>query len=185
MSTSGKIVVAVTGASGSIYASRLLWYLEQVSGLEVGVVLSRNAEDVWHHELGVPFQTRFSVFDRQDFRAPFASGSARFTHMVIVPCSMGTIGRIASGVSDDLITRAADVMLKERRKLVCVPRDTPLSEIHLENLLRVSRAGGLIMPAMPSFYSHPTTMEALADTVVHRILDHLDIPVDAYRWGQQ
>lgn len=179
-----KIVVAITGASGSIYAQRLLMYLRQVPTVEVGVILSKNARDVWQHELGQAFETHFPLYDLSDYRAPFASGSAQYRHMVIVPCSMGTLGRIAAGISDDLIGRAADVILKERRQLICCIRDTPLSLIHIENMRTLTLAGGVILPAMPSFYSHPTTMEALADTVVHRILDLMGVEITAYRWGE-
>ncbi len=179
-----KIVVAITGASGSIYAQRMLFHLEKVEDLEVGIVLSKNAPDVWKHEIGTDFDTHFPVFERSNYMAPFASGSARYMHMAIVPCSMGTLGRIASGFSDDLITRAADVVLKERRQLICMVRDTPLNLIHIENMRTVTRAGGVILPAIPSFYSHPKTADEIADTVVHRMLDLMGIHGDAYRWGE-
>jgi flavin prenyltransferase len=180
-----KIVVAVTGASGSIYAKRLLAQLAVRDDVEVGVVMSRNARDVWKQELGEEPEIAFKVYGRDDFFAPFASGSARYTHMVIAPCSMGTLGRIAHGISDDLITRAADVILKERRQLICMVRDTPLSLIHLENMTAVTRAGGIIMPAAPSFYSRPADFDALADTVVHRAMDMMGLDVGAYRWGER
>lgn len=184
MTMKKKIVLAITGASGSIYAQRLLMYLSQVPDIEVGIVLSKNARDVWQHELGSAPELPFPLYDLSDYRAPFASGSAQYRHMVILPCSMGTLGRIASGISDDLIGRAADVILKERRQLICCIRDTPLSLIHIENMRTVTLAGGIIVPAMPSFYSRPQTFEALADTVVHRVLDLLQIPIPAYRWGE-
>ncbi|MEL6194900.1 MAG: UbiX family flavin prenyltransferase [Bacteroidota bacterium] len=180
-----KVVVAITGASGSIYAQRLLQQMATVKELEVGVVLSKNAMDVWQHELGIPFDCPFPIYERTNYMAPFASGSAKFMHMVIVPCSMGTLGRIASGFSDDLITRAADVILKERRQLICMVRDTPFNLIHLENMQTVTRAGGIILPAIPSFYSRPTTIEEVADTVVHRIIDQLGLSQDTYRWGEK
>lgn len=179
-----KIVIAITGASGSIYAQRLLQQLAQFPDIEVGVVMSRNAPDVWRQELGTEISIPFKVYDRLDYFAPFASGSAKFMYMVIVPCSMGTLGRIAQGISDDLTTRAADVILKERRKLICVIRDTPLNLIHIENMRTVTLAGGIIMPAAPSFYSRPQTFEELADTVVQRILDQLELDIKAYRWGE-
>jgi 4-hydroxy-3-polyprenylbenzoate decarboxylase len=181
-----KIVVAITGASGSIYARRLLHHLQQLGQhqpLEVGVVMSKNARDVWAFELDEQPQIPFKVYERDNFFAPFASGSARYMDMVIVPCSMGTLGRIAHGISDDLITRAADVILKERRRLICVLRDTPLSQIHLENMRVVSQAGGILLPAAPSFYSKPKNFDELADTVVHRALDLMGFEPDAYRWG--
>ena len=180
-----KIVVAITGASGSIYAERLLTKLEAMGpGVEVGLVLSKNAPDVWEHELGKPFVSSFRQYDRQDFRAPFASGSARYEHMVIVPCSMGTLGRIAHGISDDLTTRAADVILKERRQLICVVRDTPFNLIHLDNMRSLTLAGATLLPAMPSFYSRPQTIEAVVDTVVDRIVDQLGLSQQTYRWGE-
>lgn len=183
MAEKQKIIVGVTGASGSLYARRMFHHLEQVPNVEVGVVLSSNARTVWKQELNETLDIPFPVYDRKDFFAPFASGSARFMHMVIVPCSMGTLGRIAHGISDDLITRAADVVLKERRQLICMIRDTPLNLIHLENMTKVTQAGGIIMPCAPSFYSGPTDFDQLADTVVHRALDMMGIDVSAYRWG--
>lgn len=179
-----KIVVAVTGASGSLYAKRLLKQLQAFPEVEVGVVLSRNAADVWRHELDEAPDIPFPIYERSDFRAPFASGSARYMHMVIVPCSMGTLGRIAHGISDDLITRAADVMLKERRQLICVVRDTPLNLIHIENMRTLTLAGGIILPASPSFYSKPGNFDELADTVTHRILDMMGLDARSYRWGE-
>ena len=179
-----KIIVAITGASGSIYAKRTLEILAGIPDLEVGVVMSRNAPTVWEQELGEKPNIPFKVYERADFFAPFASGSARYMNMLIVPCSMGTLGRIAHGISDDLITRAADVILKERRRLICMVRDTPFSLIHLENMTKVTQAGGIIMPAAPSFYSRPENFDQLADTVVHRALDLMGIDVKGYRWGE-
>lgn len=179
-----KIVVAITGASGSIYAQRLLQQLEGQPDLEVGVVLSKNAPDVWEHELESSLDIPFTIYDRTDYRAPFASGSARYMHMIIVPCSMGTLGRIASGFSDDLITRAADVILKERRQLICMVRDTPLNLIHIDNMKTVTMAGGIILPAIPSFYSKPKTIEEVVDTVVHRAMDMMGLEPKTYRWGK-
>lgn len=183
-----KIIIAITGASGSIYAKRMLEnlvLLSKITPLEVGVVLSTNAKDVWDHELGEMPQIPFKIYDKRDYFAPFASGSALYTYMVIVPCSMGTMGRICSGVSDDLITRAADVILKERRKLICITRETPLNEIHIENMLRLTKAGGIIMPASPSFYSLPQNFDELADTVVHRALSLMDFEMNSYRWSEK
>lgn len=180
-----KIVLAITGASGSIYAKRLMERLKGHPDLEVGVVCSSNAGTVWEAELSEPFDIPFRTYVKSDFYAPFASGSARYEHMVIVPCSMGTLGRIAHGISDDLITRAADVILKERRQLICVVRETPYSLIHLDNMKRVTEAGGIIMPASPSFYSQPKDFTELADTVVDRIVDHLGLENSGYRWGRE
>ena len=150
------IVVAVTGASGAIYAQMLFERLKQMSDQieKTAIVFSKNAKEIWNFELGNSDYNNlpFKRFDRKDFQAPFASGSARYSTMIICPCSMGTLGRIANGFSDDLITRAADVMLKERRKLICVTRDTPLSLIHIENMKKISLSGGIICPACPSFY---------------------------------
>lgn len=183
MAEKQKIVVAVTGASGSIYAKRLFTHLAAMPNVEVGAVFSTNARKVWKLELGEDINLPFKVYDAMDFFAPFASGSAKFTQMVIAPCSMGTMGRIAHGISDDLISRAADVILKERRKLILITRDTPLNLIHLKNMVKLTQAGAIIMPAAPSFYSNPKDFDQLADTVVHRALDLMGLEVDGYRWG--
>jgi 4-hydroxy-3-polyprenylbenzoate decarboxylase len=181
-----KLVVAVGGASGSIYAKRLLDVLagSPPASLEVGLVFSSSGAEVWAHEIGPVPDYPFRRYGLRDFRAPFASGSAGWDGMVVVPCSAGGVARIAHGISDDLIGRAADVMLKERKRLVLVVRETPLSAVHLENMLAATQAGAVVMPASPSFYSHPASMEALLDTVVGRILDHLGLPGDLMpRWG--
>jgi 4-hydroxy-3-polyprenylbenzoate decarboxylase len=181
-----KIVVAVTGASGAIYARLLLDKLQtlQAQLAEVAVVMSDNAKQVWAFELDNTAYTSypFKFYAKKDFMAPFASGSAKFDTMVIVPCSMGTLGRIASGISDDLITRAADVVLKERRKLILVARDTPLNLIHIRNMQTVTEAGGIICPAIPSYYSKPKTIEELAMTVVSRVIDLIGLEDESYRW---
>lgn len=182
-----KLVVAVGGASGAIYAKRLLDTLVTLAprqGIEVGLCLSRAGAQVWQHELGGEPSYPFARHGLDDFRAPFASGSARWDGMAIVPCSGGGLARIAHGVSDDLIGRAADVMLKERRKLVLVVRETPLSLVHLENMAAVTRAGAVVLPASPSFYTKPASVAALVDTVVGRVLDQLGVENDlAPRWG--
>jgi flavin prenyltransferase len=183
-----KIAIAVTGASGSIYAKvlldRLLLIKDQLT--EVSLVWSDNACTVWEHELQNTAYTQypFKVWGKNDFMAPFASGSAMYNALIICPCSMGTLGRIAGGISNDLITRAADVMLKERRKLICVVRETPYNLIHLKNMTTVTEAGGIICPATPSFYSRPSTLEEMADTVVSRVLQLAGIDVGGYRWGE-
>ena len=188
MNAKQKIVVAVTGASGSIYAKVLFEKLGQLSEqLEtVGVVMSDNAKDVWKYELGNTDYEKinYKMYDKGDFFAPFASGSSKFAAMIICPCSMGTLARIASGISNDLVTRAADVMLKERRKLILVLRDTPYSLIHINNMKTVTEAGGIICPASPSFYSKPADFNALATTVVDRILDLAGLNISSYRWGE-
>lgn len=181
-----KIVVAITGASGSIYAQRLLHKLSASTGqVEVGVVMTENAKVVWKTELESESwkELPFRFYGATDFFAPFASGSARFETMIIVPCSMGTLGRIASGISNDLISRSADVMLKERRKLICVLRDTPYNLVHIRNMESITLAGGIICPASPSFYSRPRDIQQVADTVIDRVLDLAGISVDTFRWG--
>lgn len=184
-----KIVVAITGASGSIYAKVLLDKLVKCSAQieAVGVVMSDNAKEVWKHELkDTSFEKYpFTFYSKNDFNAPFASGSSKYNAMIIVPCSMGTMARIASGVSNDLITRCADVMLKERRRLILVTRDTPISLIHINNMKTVTEAGGIICPASPSFYSNPNTFEELAATVVDRVIDLAGIDQRTYRWGEE
>ena len=182
-----KIVVAVTGASGSIYAKQLLTKLQAQKHLidDIAVVFTSNAHTVWETELGDETWKQFDVkyFSQQDFNTPFASGSGQYNTMIIIPCSMGTIGRIAAGISNDLISRAADVILKERRKLICVVRDTPYSLIHIRNMETITLAGGIICPATPSFYSKPSSIEELVDTVVDRVLDLAGLPVNTFRWG--
>lgn len=182
-----KIVIGITGASGSIYAERLLTKLTQMKDQvdALGVVMSNNAKDVWRTELGNCSFENFDVpiFNQNNFFAPFASGSGQYNTMIIVPCSMGTLGRIANGISDDLITRAADVILKERRKLICVARETPYNLIHLKNMETITLAGGIICPATPSFYSNPKTIIEVADTVVDRIIDLAGLQQTSYRWG--
>jgi 4-hydroxy-3-polyprenylbenzoate decarboxylase len=153
----------------------------------VGIVMSDNAKDVWKFELGntdyekLPFQ----IYSKSDFFAPFASGSAKYNTMIICPCSMGTLARITTGISNDLTTRAADVILKERRKLILVTRDTPLSLIHINNMKTVTEAGGIICPASPSFYSKPQTFEELASTVIDRVVDLAGLEQPTFRWGDK
>jgi len=184
-----KLIVGVTGASGAIYAKVLFDSLLQRKDQleEVAVLFSENAKGVWKYELGnSDFEKLpFTFYKRDDFYSPIASGSAGYNAMIICPCSMGTLGRIASGVSNDLMTRAADVMLKERRKLILVARETPLSLIHINNMKTVTEAGGIICPATPSFYSKPETMEQLAATITNRALSLAGIEIDGYRWGEK
>lgn len=183
-----KIVIAVTGASGSIYAKLLLDRFKAIGDeVEAGVVFSANGRDVWKHELGNEDFSKypFTYHQPDDFFAPFASGSARYDTMIICPCSMGTLGRIASGLSNDLTTRAADVILKERRKLILVLRDTPFNLIHINNMKTVTEAGGIICPASPSFYSRPQTIEEVAATVSDRVMDLAGFPGKSYRWGER
>jgi flavin prenyltransferase len=183
-----KIVVAITGASGAIYPQLLI---QKLLGLknqweELSVVMSNNAKDIWKSELGNEEFTNYPVkfYDKNNFNAPFASGSARYNIMIVCPCSMGTLSRITHGVSNDLVTRAADVILKERRRLILVPRETPYSLIHIKNMETATLAGAIICPATPSFYSKPKTIEDVALTVVDRILDLAGLDISTFRWGQ-
>jgi polyprenyl P-hydroxybenzoate and phenylacrylic acid decarboxylases len=183
-----KIVLAITGASGSIYAKQIIEKLLTIKDQweELAVVMTANAKQVWSTELGNDDYTRYPIrfYDTNDFTAPFASGSGRFNIMILAPCSMGTLGRIAGGISSDLITRAADVMLKERRKLICVVRETPYSLVHIRNMEAVTLAGGIICPATPSFYSVPLTVEEVAATVTDRVLDLAGLDINTFRWGK-
>lgn len=186
-----KIVVAVTGASGSIYAKILLDKLSAIADQwsELAVILTENARQVWETELDdhpddyKGKNDRMKFYTQKDFMAPFASGSGQYNIMIIIPCSMGTLGRIATGISNDLISRSADVILKERRKLICVARDTPYNLVHIRNMETITLAGGIIAPATPSFYSRPTTIEEVAATVVDRIIDLAGLDISTFRWG--
>ncbi|MDX2281185.1 MAG: UbiX family flavin prenyltransferase [Saprospiraceae bacterium] len=184
-----KIVVAISGSSGALYAKILLDKLQQLEAQwdAVGVVLSDNAVINWELEVGKPqFEDYpFDFYDKKDFYAPFASGSAQYDTMIVCPCSMGMLARIATGISNDLITRAADVVLKERRRLILVTRETPLNLIHINNMKTVTEAGGIICPAVPSFYGNPNSIEAVLATVVDRVLDLAGLQLEgAYRWGE-
>lgn len=184
-----KIVIAVTGASGSIYARLLLDKLIQLKSqyTKIAVVISDNAKKIWQTELGNDAYNNYPVhyYDKYDFSAPFASGSAQYNIMIVVPCSMGTLGRIAAGVSNDLVTRAADVILKERRKLILAIRDTPYNLIHIKNMETITLAGGIICPATPSFYNNPKTIDEVAATVVNRIIDLAGLESASFRWGEK
>lgn len=172
-----KLVLAVTGASGAIYAQRLLDHLD-AGKHQIHLVLSGYAKQVIREELKHDLRVDKRVVQHEDnssMHVPFVSGSAKFDAMVVIPCSMGTLGRIAHATSDDTITRAADVFLKERRKLILVPRESPYNLIHVRNLVAAIEAGATIIPASPSFYSRPRTIEQLVDTIIARVLDHLGI----------
>ncbi len=183
-----KIVLAISGASGSIYALRLIKKLEsgvifnQISS--AGIVFSKNAIDIWNYEIGSlnTKQFKFKIYENNSFYAPFASGSSGFDTMIICPCSMGLLGRIANGISNDLITRTADVILKERKKLILVIRETPLNLIHIKNMKTITEAGGIISPANPSFYQKPETINELIDTVIDRILELANFSISTKRW---
>ncbi len=184
-----KIAVAITGASGSIYAKLFLQRLEQLKDQvqELSIVLTDNAKTVWQTELDDDTYNSFNAryFSTKDFNAPFASGSAKYDALVIVPCSMGTLGRIASGISNDLISRGADVMLKERKKLILVVRETPYNLVHIRNMETVTLAGGIICPASPSFYNKPQTIEEAAATVADRVIDLAGLNGQSFRWGSK
>lgn len=176
----GPVVLGISGASGAIYAKGIFDRLLD-AGVETQVIITSTAEHILGAELGLSKEYFLdkpgaTLLDNARFNVPAASGSFRTRGMVIVPCSMGCVGRIAAGISSDLIERVADVHLKERRKLIIVPRETPLSDIHLENLLRLSRAGAIIMPAMPAFTHHPKGVDDLASFIAGRVFDHLGIP---------
>ncbi|MBT3612462.1 MAG: UbiX family flavin prenyltransferase [Flavobacteriales bacterium] len=187
MNKKHKIIVAVTGASGAIYAKvlfdKLVQLKEQIE--EIGVLMSDNAKYVWETELDNKDYNNypFTFYEKMDFMAPFASGSANFGTMIICPSSMGVMGRIAAGISNDLTTRAADVILKERRKLIIVARETPYSLIHINNMKTITEAGGIICPATPSFYSKPQTFQTLAATVIDRVLMLSGLDNKSYSWG--
>ncbi len=184
-----KIVIAITGASGAIYARLLLAQLEKMSNqiADYGVVLSDNARSVWDYELqessykNIPFK----IYENNDFYAPFASGSAGYDAMIICPCTIGTLGRIASGISDCLITRAADVMLKERKTLILVTREMPLNLIHINNMKTLTEAGAIICPASPSFYSRPQNTDELLMTVINKILNLVGFENQGFQWGEK
>jgi flavin prenyltransferase len=184
-----KIVLSIGGSSGSIYAKVLMDRLLELKNQwkDVGVVMSDNAKFNWKFELGNEdyLNYPFSFYDKKDFMAPFASGSAKYDTMIVCPCSMGLMGRIAAGISDDLSTRAADVILKERRKLILVLRDTPYSLIHINNMKLLTESGAIICPATPSFYSKPKTFEELAMTVTDRVLDIAGFDLNSYRWSEE
>lgn len=185
-----RIILAITGASGSVYAEKLLKKLQhhESSTEEIAVILSNTARQIWLDETGKEFIATGSAkeYRNDSYYAPFASGSSDYDTMIICPASMGTLGRIANGTSEDLISRAADVMLKERRRLIIVPRETPYNLIHLKNMKRLTLSGAIICPASPSFYSKPSTIEDLVMTVVDRIIDLAGIPNNnSFRWMEK
>lgn len=183
-----NIAIAVSGASGAIYAQRLLKKLKMLENQinTISLVFSKNAKQIWKEELGkpLPLGQDMQIFENNDFYCPLASGSNDFDAMIIVPASMGIVGRIANGVSNDLISRAADVMLKERRQLIIVPRETPYNLIHIRNMETITLSGGIICPATPSFYQNPQNINDLVDTVVDRIVDLIGLQQKSYRWGE-
>jgi 4-hydroxy-3-polyprenylbenzoate decarboxylase len=181
-----KIILAITGASGSIYALKLLeklWAIKTPPE-EIAVIFSETGKEIWKSEIGSEYQKKGNTkeYDNTTFYAPFSSGSSQYDTMIICPASMGTTGRIANGTSDDLIARTADVMLKERRRLIIVPRETPYNLIHIENMKKLTLAGAIICPASPSFYSSPKTIDDLVMTVVDRIVDLAQFDSNGFRW---
>jgi len=185
-----KLVIAITGASGSLYAKLLMDEVVKHQHLfkEISVVMTNNAKEVWEYELKNKDYTNypFKFWEANNFYAPFASGSAGYTDMIICPCSTGMLGRIANGISNDLITRAADVMMKERKKLVLVVREMPYHLIHLQNMRILTQAGAIICPASPSLYHLPSNIEELLMSVVHRVLNLIDIyPSKQYKWNTE
>ena len=184
--TKRKIILAITGASGAIYAQRLLVKLAglKTPPAEIAVVFSDTAREVWEYETGLKYiaEAHAKEYNNKTFYVPFASGSSDYDTMIICPASMGTTGRIANGTSDDLISRAADVILKERRRLIMVPRETPYNYIHIKNMETLTLAGAIICPASPSFYSKPQTINDLVDTVVDRIIALAGFENESYRW---
>lgn len=187
MDSPKNIVVAVTGASGSVYAQQLIGKLQSltVNQAQIALIFSETGKQVWEYEISQPIPEGNSItrYENSSFFAPPASGSAGFDAMVVIPCSMGTLGRIANGTSNDLISRSADVMLKEKKPLILVVRESPYNLIHLENMKQVTLAGGTIFPASPSFYSKPTNITEVIDTVVDRVLSTLGFNVDGYKWN--
>ncbi len=184
--TNRKIILAITGASGSIYAKILLDKLQGLKNApeEIAVIFSDNAKEIWEYELEEKYKAipPAKEYNNSSFFVPFASGSSDYDTMIICPASMGMLGRIANGTSENLIARAADVMLKERRKLILIPRETPYNLIHIRNMETLTLAGAIICPATPSFYSKPQTINDLVKTVVERILSLAGFETDTYRW---
>lgn len=180
-----KIVLGIAGSSGAIYAHNLITKLIQRTDLQLALIMSDNAKKNWEIELdSESYKDYHSItYSKSDFMAPFASGSAQWDALIICPCSAGTMGRIASGLSNDLMTRTADVMLKERKKLILVLRETPLNLIHIENMRTITLAGGIICPATPSFYSKPQTIDQVISTVTDRVIDLVGLQASSFRWG--
>jgi flavin prenyltransferase len=183
-----KIIVAITGASGAIYPQLLLSKLSNLKNppAEIAVIFSETAKEIWEFETGEKYvpEPPAKEFSNKTFYAPFASGSSHYDTMIICPASMGTTSRIANGTSDDLIARAADVILKEKRRLIIIPREAPYNYIHIKNMETLTLAGAIICPASPSFYSKPLTINELVLTIVDRIIDLAGFESNGYRWMQ-
>lgn len=184
---SKKIIIGITGASGAIYAKKLIDDILLLSDYHISVIYSDNGKKVWLHELGIPTLTgsdRIKIYENNDMFASPASGSSMYDAMVVVPCSMGTLSQISHGASNNLIGRSADVMLKERRTLIVVPRELPLNLMHVQNMEKILLAGGIVMPASPSFYHKPQTLDDLVKTVTDRILRILGVSIEIKEWGK-
>ncbi len=181
-----KIILGITGASGVIYAQRIIHYLEREKENDIAVVITDAGKQVWKYELkDYPIEIiPFKIYANDDYFAPFASGSSEYETMIIAPCTMGTMGKIANGIADSLLTRAADVMLKENRKLIIVPREMPYNLIHIENMKKLKLAGADICQASPSFYSLSRDINSLVDTVVQKIFHLAGIELKLFKWGQ-
>lgn len=181
-----KVIIGVTGASGSIYAKRIIEKLQTNTDAEISMVMTKDAKSVWEYELEDDSYKNLTVnhYAVDDFFSPLASGSANYDTMIVCPCSMGTLAKISNGIADNLLTRAADVMLKERRKLILVVRETPYNLIHLENMKKATLAGAIILPASPSFYSKPKNIIDLTDSVVDRVLKIANFNISGFEWGQ-
>lgn len=188
--TKQKLVIAITGASGMIYAKNLIEKLSSKEFenqiLDVAIIYSKNVKGIWSNEIKESklSELSFTKYDNNNFYVPFASGSSAYNTMIIIPCSMGTLGRIAHGTSDNLINRTADVMLKERKKLILVTREMPLSLIHINNMKKITEAGGIICPASPTFYNNPKSIEEIINTVTERVLDLANFKFKGNRWKQ-
>lgn len=177
-----KIIIAVTGASGSIYAKSIFEKLSIIENIDVHVIFSETGKQVYEYELNEKYDFPYTVYNNSDLFAAPASGSANFDTMIVIPCSMGTLARIANGISTSLIERAADVILKERKQLILVTREMPLGIIHIKNMESVTLAGGIIFPASPSFYSKPLSINEIIDTVINRVLNFVKITDLGYQW---
>ena len=181
-----KVIIGITGASGSIYAQQLIKKIQTIDHSEISLVMTEDAKSVWEYELENDSYKNIDVksYSINDFFSPLASGSANYDVMIVCSCSMGTLAKIANGIADNLLVRAADVMLKERRKLILVVRETPYNLIHLENMKKATLAGAIILPASPSFYSKPKNIIDLVDSVVDRVLKIANFNISAFEWGQ-
>jgi 4-hydroxy-3-polyprenylbenzoate decarboxylase len=182
-----KIIIGITGASGAIYAQQLIKDIINLSDYHISLIYSENGKKVWNYELNLPElkdDIRISIYNNNDMFAPPASGSSKYNAMIIIPCSMGTLSKIANGISNNLISRSADVMLKERKKLILLIREAPYNLIHIQNMEKVTLMGGIIIPASPAFYNNPKSITDLVKSITDRILQMINIPVNIKEWGK-